>query len=64
MRHPSLTGLLLAAAMGFSPAVAVPAAAQPFKAVPVDEAGEDPALEALRDRLLAAVRRRDRGDGR
>ena len=31
MRHPSLTGLLLAAAMGFSPAVAVPAAAQPNK---------------------------------
>lgn len=42
-----------------SVAGATPAAAQPFKAVPVDEAGEDPALAALRDRLLAAVRRRD-----
>ena len=39
--------------------MAVPAAAQPFQAFPVDEAGEDPALEVLRDELLDAVRNRD-----
>ncbi len=55
MRHmiaAALTGLAVAA-------MAVPAPAEPFKALPVDEAGEEPALEALRDRLLDAVRRRD-----
>ena len=38
---------------------ATPALAEPFRALPVDDAGEVPELEALRDSLLEAVRQRD-----
>ncbi|MEZ5666650.1 MAG: hypothetical protein R3F55_04290 [Alphaproteobacteria bacterium] len=38
---------------------ALPAAAEPFRAMPVDEASEVPELATLRDALLAAVRARD-----
>lgn len=43
-------------------AIAAPmagASAQPYRALPVDEAGVDPELEAMRDQLLAAVLSRD-----
>ncbi len=55
MRHPIAAAL---AGLAFT-AMAIPAPAQPFKAYPVDEAGEEPELQALRDSLLEAVRRRD-----
>ena len=48
------------AGIGIAALVAAGSAlADPVRALPVDEAGEVPELEALRDELLEAVRRRD-----
>ena len=58
-RTTKLSLWCLACVVVVAPAATVPVQAQPYRALPVDLAGQVPAVETLRDALLDAVRRRD-----